>query len=60
MLQIFARTDKYEPVQIESADGYDYIKEDLQKFIVKTRGMKIAKPKTMQSEERINITTMKE
>ena len=59
VLQIFARTDNFEPVQTKSVDGYDYLAEDLQKFVTKTRGMKAAKPKTLQAETRINITTMK-
>ncbi len=60
VLQIFARTDKFEQVQTKSVNGYNYLAEDLQKFVTKTRGMKAAKPKTMQAETRINITTMKE
>ncbi len=57
-LQIFARTDHFERVQTESINGYDYLKEDLQKFVGTTRGMKIAKPKTLQAEKRIQVTTM--
>jgi len=60
VLQIFARTDKFDPAPIESIDGYDYLKEDLKSFLVKTRGFKASKPATMQSETRINLTTMKE
>lgn len=60
VLQIFARTDKYDQVATENIDGYDCLKNDLQTFVVNTRGMKLAKPKTMQTETRINITTMKE
>lgn len=60
VLQIFARTEKFEPVATKSIDGYDYLAEDLQKFVVKTRGMKQVKPNTMQAETRITITTMKE
>jgi hypothetical protein len=60
VLQIFARTDKFEAIQIRNADGYDYIEDNLKSFVVATRGMKLAKPKTMQSETRITITTMKD
>ncbi len=60
VLQIFSRTDKFDQVATENVDGYEYLKEDLQSFVVKTRGMKATKPKTMQSETRITITTMKE
>jgi hypothetical protein len=59
VLQIFARTDKYETVQTKNVDGYEYLNEDLKSFVAKTRGMKAAKPKTMQTETRISITTMK-
>lgn len=59
-LQIFARTDHFEHVQTESINGYDYLKEDLQKFVGTTRGMKIAKPKTLQAEKRIQVTTMQD
>lgn len=60
VLQIFARTEKYEPVATTMIDGYDYLKEDLQTFVVKTRGMKATKPTTMMTETRIQITTMKD
>ena len=59
VLQIFSRTDKFEPVLTQSIDGYQYIREELEKFISSARGMKISKSKTMQAETRINITTMK-
>jgi hypothetical protein len=59
VLQIFARTDTFEQIQTEKIDGYDYLKEDLKVFVAKTRGMKAAKRNTLQTEERINITTMK-
>ena len=60
VLQIFARTDKFEQIQTLNKDGYEYLKEDLKNFVVTTRGMKTAKPKTMQTEQRITITTMKD
>ncbi|MFZ4622549.1 MAG: DUF4384 domain-containing protein [Bacteroidota bacterium] len=60
VLQIFARTDKFNSVNVQRVNGYDYLQEDLKSFIVQTRGMKAVKPATMQSETRINITTMKE
>ncbi len=60
VLQIFARTDKFESIETESVDGYDYLKEDLRSFVVKTRGFKAVKPAVMQAETRITITTMKE
>ncbi len=60
VLQIFARTDKFDQVATQNIEGYEYLKDDLKTFVVNTRGMKLAKPKTMQTETRINITTMKE
>lgn len=58
VLQIFARTDNYEAVQTVKKDGYLYLAEDLNNFISKSRGMKEVSAKSMQSECRINITTM--
>ena len=60
VLQIFARTDKYESVQTKNVGGYEYLNDDLKSFVINTRGMKAAKLKTMQSEIRINISTMKD
>jgi len=60
VLQIFARTDKFEPVAVETIDGYSYLKEDLKGFVATTRGMKAAKPRSLQAEKRIQITTMRE
>jgi hypothetical protein len=57
-LQAFARTDKFDPVETVSVNGYDILKEDLGKFLATTRGMKKVKKGTMQSEQRVVITTM--
>ncbi len=51
VLHIFVRTDKFEQTQTQQMDGYDYLKEDLKTFIVSTRYMKAAKPKTMQRKQ---------
>jgi hypothetical protein len=59
-LQIFARTEKFDDLMTEKIDGYNYLKEDLQKIVVSTRGFKKAAPKSMHAEQRIQITTMKE
>jgi len=61
VLQVFARTTEFEKVETKDVDGYDVLKEDLQKFLVNTRGMKRIKKdkkKILQAEKRIVITTM--
>lgn len=60
VLQLFARTDRFEKVKTRRVEGFDYLQEDLNSVVAGTRGMKAAKPRTMQSEQRIVITTMKE
>ncbi len=60
VLQIVARTTPFEKISVVHQDGYDYLKDDLAAFVVKTRGMKAASPAAMQSETRIMITTMKD
>jgi hypothetical protein len=60
VLQLFARTGKFERLNTERVDGYDYIRGDLKNVVAGLRGMKASKPKTMQAEQRIVITTMKE
>jgi hypothetical protein len=57
-LQIFARNDKFEEIQTITKDERQYFAEDLQKFMASTRGFKKAKPKAMQAESRVVITTM--
>ena len=57
-LQAFARTDRFEPKETVESDGYKFLKEDLEKFLSSTRGMKRVKPGTMQTETRVVMTTM--
>lgn len=57
-LQVFARTENFEPVATVEKDGYKYLQEDLKKFLVATRGFKAVKQEVMQTEQRITITTM--
>lgn len=57
-LQAFARTDRFEPLETVESDGYKVLKEDLEKFLASTRGMKNVKPGTMQVETRVVMTTM--
>jgi len=60
VLQLFARTDRFEKLRTVNVDGYAYIQEGLGDVMAKTRGMKAAKQKPLQAEQRISITTMKE
>jgi hypothetical protein len=60
ILQIFARSEKFDALVTEQLNGYNFLKEDLQKIVIGTRGFKKITPKTMQAEQRIQITTMKE
>lgn len=57
-LQAFASTEMFEPLATRSADGYDYLEEDLAKALVKTRGMKKAKLGALKAETRLVVTTM--
>jgi len=59
-LQAFARTEKFDELSSERIDGYQFLTGDLQKIVVNTRGFKKAAPRSMQTEQRISITTMKE
>ncbi|MFA6540816.1 MAG: hypothetical protein WCT99_04375 [Bacteroidota bacterium] len=60
VLHIIAQTEKFDQVEVETVDGNKYLKEDLHAFVTAVRGMKVAKPRSMQSEKRIIITTMEE
>jgi hypothetical protein len=60
VLQVFARTEEFEPVETVEKDGYKYLKEDLKKFLVATRGFKAVKQATMQTEQRLTITSMEQ
>jgi hypothetical protein len=59
VLQIIARTEKFDTIETETIDGYQILKEDLRKFIGTTRGFKKIKPTLMQREARLQITTVK-
>jgi hypothetical protein len=58
VLQVFARTEQFDPVVTVEKDGYKYLQEDLKKFLVATRGFKAVKQEVMQTEQRVTITTM--
>ncbi len=58
VLQVFARTEQFDPVPTVEKDGYKYLQEDLKKILYATRGFKAVKQQAMQTEQRITITTM--
>lgn len=60
VLQLLARTGKFESIRTKQVDGYDYIQDELKNVVAGLRGMKAAKSKTLQAEQRIVVTTMKE
>ena len=58
VLQVIARTEEFEPLETVDEDGVPILKEDLNKFLVATRGFKPVKPAAMQTEQRVTITSM--
>ena len=60
VLQVFARTEPFEPLETVERDGYYFLKEDLPRFLARTRGFKRKQPETMQAERRVVITTMEQ
>jgi hypothetical protein len=59
VLQVFARTEEFEPVETVKVDGFRILKEDLQKFVAQTRGMRIPAHSTIQqAEARVMVTTL--
>ncbi len=57
-LQVFACNEPFETLDTIRRDGYDILKEDLNKILSSTRGMKLVNPKLLQVESRIAVTTM--
>jgi hypothetical protein len=60
VLQLLARTGKFESIRTQQVDGYDYLQDELKNVVAGLRGMKAAKSKILQAEQRIVVTTMKE
>jgi hypothetical protein len=60
VLQAFARTERFEPIEVVEVEGYKVLKEDLGTFLSTTRGMKKAKQGTLQAETRVVMTTMEQ
>ncbi|MFQ5653001.1 MAG: DUF4384 domain-containing protein [bacterium] len=60
VLQVFARSEKFDSIETRNVDGHDILAQDLQRFLTKTRGFKKAKRDGLQAESRLVITTMRE
>jgi hypothetical protein len=58
VLQAFARTAEFDPIQTKEMDGYSMLVEDLEGFLVNQRGMKRVKQGTLQAETRLVVTTV--
>jgi hypothetical protein len=58
VLQVFARTEQFEPAMTVQADGYDILEDTLESFVASTRGMKKVSKGTLQSECRVVLTTV--
>ena len=58
VLQVFARTEQFEPVATVQSGGYEILKDSLGTFVAATRGMKKATMGTLQAEARITLTTI--
>jgi hypothetical protein len=58
VLQVFARTEQFEPVATVQTNGYDILEDTLERFVASTRGMKRVSKGTLQSEYRVVLTTV--
>lgn len=58
VLQVFARTEQFEPATTVQVNGYDILEDTLERFVVSTRGMKRVSKGTLQSECRVVLTTV--
>jgi hypothetical protein len=62
-LQLNAQTKPFEPLQTSSEYGYDFIVEDTDEVLVKTRGFKrkdTSKEEVLKAESRLVINTMRD
>ena len=58
LLQAFARTEAFEEARVQIEDGDKFLAEDLQSFVIRTRGMKSISTRASQAEARLVITTV--
>ena len=59
VLQANAQTEAFNPLRIESKQGYDFILGDLDEVINNTRGFKPIKNEDLRAEKRIIVTTLR-
>jgi hypothetical protein len=57
-LQVFARTEPFEPVKTIIRNEREILVEDLGGFLARTRGFKPVSPRAMQAERRLVMTTL--
>ncbi|HYF68449.1 MAG TPA: hypothetical protein VD884_09940 [Ohtaekwangia sp.] len=58
-LQVNAQTAMFEPLTTHHADGYEFIDENTEQILVKTRGFKRKDDEILKAEKIMVITTMK-
>lgn len=58
-LQVNAQTTMFEPLTTRQENGYDFIQENTEQILVKTRGFKKKEDEVLKAEEIVVITTMK-
>jgi hypothetical protein len=58
-LQVNAQTAMFDPLTTKQENGYDFIQENTEQILVKTRGFKPKDGQLMKAEEIVTITTMK-
>ncbi|MCK9450419.1 MAG: DUF4384 domain-containing protein [Bacteroidales bacterium] len=58
-LQANAQTKAFEPLYTKNEYGYDFIQEDLNVVLSKTRGFKKMSNEDLKAEKRVVVTTMK-
>ncbi|MBI4233121.1 MAG: DUF4384 domain-containing protein [Chloroflexi bacterium] len=58
VLQVFASTEKFPPVQVRNWEGYEVLAEDLGTYVAQVRGLKKQQKGREMTETRVTITTM--
>ncbi len=58
-IQLFARSEPFEYLEVETEDGFDFVTENLEETVNKSRGyMMVKKPDSYIAESTIVVTTM--
>jgi hypothetical protein len=58
-LQLNAQTQMFEPLTTRAESGYEFIQENTEQILVKTRGFKNKTGEVLKAEEIVMFTTMK-